>query len=47
MLFRSALCDGDQALVEDDLRELGGSIRALAGLMGRELSPAPAMAAAC
>jgi 3-deoxy-7-phosphoheptulonate synthase len=43
----TALCDGDQALVEDDLRELGGSIRALAGLMGRELSPAPAMAAAC
>ncbi|HEY2549694.1 MAG TPA: 3-deoxy-7-phosphoheptulonate synthase [Streptosporangiaceae bacterium] len=43
---QTALCDGDQALTGDDVRELGRAITALAALMDRELSPAPAVAAA-
>jgi 3-deoxy-7-phosphoheptulonate synthase len=42
----TALCDGDQALTGDDVRELGTAIIALAALMSRELSRAPAVAAA-
>ncbi len=36
-----ALCDGDQALVDADLRKLGAEVSALAALMGRTLAPAP------
>jgi 3-deoxy-7-phosphoheptulonate synthase len=41
-----AMCDGDQALVDDDIRELGSSAAALTKLMGRTLTPAlqPAVA---
>jgi 3-deoxy-7-phosphoheptulonate synthase len=40
-----AMCDGDQALVHDDIRELGRSAAALTTLMGRTLTPAPHRAA--
>jgi 3-deoxy-7-phosphoheptulonate synthase len=41
-----AMCDGDQALVDDDIRELGSAAAALTKLMGRTLTPAlqPAVA---
>src|SRR5215472_15151538 len=37
-----ALCDGDQALVESDLRELASVALHLSPLVGRTLTPAPA-----
>jgi 3-deoxy-7-phosphoheptulonate synthase len=40
-----AMCDGDQALVDDDIRELGSSVAALTKVMGRLLTPAPQCAA--
>jgi 3-deoxy-7-phosphoheptulonate synthase len=36
-----ALCDGDQALVESDIREIASIAAHLSPLMGRTLSPAP------
>jgi 3-deoxy-7-phosphoheptulonate synthase len=38
----SALCDGPQALVESDLRELASVAAHLSPLVGRTLTPAPA-----
>ena len=40
-----AMCDGDQALVHDDIRELGSSVAMLTKIMGRALTPAPRPAA--
>ena len=40
----SALCDGPQALVEDDLRELASVAAHLSPLVGRTLTPALAAA---
>jgi 3-deoxy-7-phosphoheptulonate synthase len=40
-----AMCDGDQALVDDDVRQLGKSVAALTKIMGRALTPAPQRAA--
>jgi 3-deoxy-7-phosphoheptulonate synthase len=37
-----ALCDGDQALVESDIREIASIAAHLSPLMGRTLTPAPA-----
>ncbi len=37
----AALCDGAQALVESDLRELAGIAAQLSPMMGRTLTPAP------
>jgi 3-deoxy-7-phosphoheptulonate synthase len=37
----SALCDGPQALVESDLRELASVAAHLSPLVGRTLTPAP------
>ena len=37
----TALCDGDQALVDSDIRELAAAMSALPKLMGRTLSLAP------
>jgi 3-deoxy-7-phosphoheptulonate synthase len=42
----SALCDGPQALVESDLRELASVAANLSPLVGRTLTPAPATPAA-
>jgi len=39
-----ALCDGDQALVESDIREIASIAAHLSPLMGRTLTPAPAPA---
>src|SRR6201995_4080036 len=39
----SALCDGPQALVESDLRELAAVAAHLSPLVGRTLTPAPAI----
>src|SRR6266516_4732187 len=39
----TALCDGDQALVESDLRELAAVAAHLSPLVGRTLTPAPAV----
>jgi 3-deoxy-7-phosphoheptulonate synthase len=36
-----ALCDGDQALVDSDIRELAAAVTALAPVLGRTLTPAP------
>jgi 3-deoxy-7-phosphoheptulonate synthase len=36
-----AMCDGDQALVDDDVRQLGSSVAVLTKIMGRTLTPAP------
>ena len=41
-----ALCDGDQALVESDIREIASIAAHLSPLMGRTLTPAPAAASA-
>src|SRR5437660_5688485 len=41
-----ALCDGDQALVESDFREIASIAAHLSPLMGRTLTPAPAAASA-
>src|SRR5215469_15112595 len=41
----SALCDGPQALVESDLRELASVAVHLSPLVGRVVTPAPAVAA--
>jgi 3-deoxy-7-phosphoheptulonate synthase len=41
----AALCDGPQALVESDLRELASVALHLSPLVGRTLTPAPAPAA--
>ncbi len=35
----TALCDGPQALVDEDLAELGAAVHALPPLLGRELTP--------
>jgi len=40
-----AMCDGDQALVDEDVRQLGSSVAALTKVMGRALTPAPQRAA--
>jgi 3-deoxy-7-phosphoheptulonate synthase len=40
----SALCDGPQALIESDLRELASVAQHLSPLVGRTLTPAPAPA---
>jgi 3-deoxy-7-phosphoheptulonate synthase len=40
-----ALCDGDQALVDSDIRELAAAVTALAPVLGRTLTPAPRAAA--
>src|ERR1700722_1922614 len=37
----AALCDGDQALTGEDIRELGTMVRTLPKLLGRDLTPAP------
>ncbi len=37
----AAMCDGDQALVDEDIRELAAAMSALPQLMGRTLSAAP------
>src|SRR5271167_1617135 len=39
----AALCDGDQALTGDDIRELGQLAAHLSPLVGRTLTPAPAI----
>jgi 3-deoxy-7-phosphoheptulonate synthase len=36
-----ALCDGDQALAEDDITELAATAATIPRLLGRELTPAP------
>jgi 3-deoxy-7-phosphoheptulonate synthase len=36
-----AMCDGDQALTGEDIRELGSMVGALPPLLGRRLTPAP------
>ena len=41
----SALCDGPQALIESDLRELASVAHHLSPLVGRTLTPAPPIAA--
>ncbi|HVB42228.1 MAG TPA: 3-deoxy-7-phosphoheptulonate synthase [Streptosporangiaceae bacterium] len=41
-----ALCDGDQALAGDDIRELAGVMRSMPGVLGRTLTPVPETAAA-
>ncbi|MEV4182040.1 hypothetical protein AB0J28_11430, partial [Streptosporangium canum] len=41
-----ALCDGPQALVDDDLRELARTMEDLAGFMGRHLATQRDLAAA-
>jgi 3-deoxy-7-phosphoheptulonate synthase len=41
----TALCDGPQALIESDLRELASVALHLSPLIGRTLTPAPAPAA--
>jgi 3-deoxy-7-phosphoheptulonate synthase len=41
-----ALCDGDQALVESDIREIASIAAHLSPLMGRTLTPAPVAASA-
>jgi 3-deoxy-7-phosphoheptulonate synthase len=41
-----ALCDGDQALVESDIREIASIAAHLSPLMGRTLTPAPDLAIA-
>ena len=43
---KMALCDGDQALVESDIREIASIAAHLSPLMGRTLTPAPEMALA-
>jgi 3-deoxy-7-phosphoheptulonate synthase len=40
-----AMCDGDQALVDGDIQELGSSVAELTRIMGRTLTPAPRPAA--
>jgi 3-deoxy-7-phosphoheptulonate synthase len=42
----TALCDGPQALIESDLRELASVAHHLSPLVGRTLTPAPARARA-
>jgi 3-deoxy-7-phosphoheptulonate synthase len=42
----SALCDGPQALVESDLRELASVAAHLSPLVGRTLTPAPSISGA-
>jgi 3-deoxy-7-phosphoheptulonate synthase len=42
----TALCDGPQALIESDLRELASMATHLSPLVGRTLTPAPALAPA-
>ena len=42
---KMALCDGDQALVESDIREIASIAAHLSPLMGRTLTPAPELAA--
>jgi 3-deoxy-7-phosphoheptulonate synthase len=37
---KMALCDGDQALVESDIREIASIAAHLSPLMGRVLTPA-------
>jgi 3-deoxy-7-phosphoheptulonate synthase len=37
-----ALCDGPQALVDDDLRSLAAAVRQLPPLLGRRPATAPA-----
>jgi 3-deoxy-7-phosphoheptulonate synthase len=37
----AAMCDGDQALTGDDIRELGQMATSMPQLLGRTLTPAP------
>ncbi len=39
-----ALCDGDQALAHDDIRELAAVMQTLPGVLGRVLTPPPSVA---
>jgi 3-deoxy-7-phosphoheptulonate synthase len=39
---KMALCDGDQALLDTDIRELASVAANLSPLMGRTLTPPPA-----
>jgi 3-deoxy-7-phosphoheptulonate synthase len=41
----AALCDGPQALIESDLRELASIAAHLSPLVGRVVTPAPVVAA--
>ena len=41
-----AMCDGDQALVDEDIRELARVAATLPAIVGRRLTPAPRHAAA-
>jgi len=41
-----AMCDGDQALADDDIRELAGVMRSLPQVVGRTPTPAPQPAVA-
>ena len=41
-----AMCDGDQALVDEDIRELGAAVSDLSRVMGRSVTPALQQAAA-
>ena len=43
---RAALCDGDQALVDGDIREIASIAANLPPLMGRTLTPPPGRPAA-
>jgi 3-deoxy-7-phosphoheptulonate synthase len=43
---KMALCDGDQALVDSDIREIASIAAHLSPLMGRTLTPAPEIGAA-
>ena len=40
-----AMCDGDQALVDEDIRELAKLVATLPAILGRTLTPAPRRAA--
>ncbi|HUZ26404.1 MAG TPA: 3-deoxy-7-phosphoheptulonate synthase [Streptosporangiaceae bacterium] len=42
----TAMCDGDQALTGDDIRDLADAVTALPGLLGKMLTPARAAAPA-
>src|SRR6201997_2310371 len=41
----AAMCDGDQALTGEDMRELAEMVNTLPGLLGRTLTPAPQLVA--
>jgi 3-deoxy-7-phosphoheptulonate synthase len=41
-----AMCDGDQALVDEDIKELAKVAGTMPAILGRTLTPAPRQAAA-